>query len=263
MSKFKIALVALVSILSFQLHAQDDVARNLRQHIPHLKNGRSIIGIVIDYGKGRPAVIELMDGERIEIPESTIESIAPINQRRKKPRINKSKISEYAFVENGWNYYSSLGFISRGSSIRADGLGLSIETGATYQFNRLLGLGISIGYDSYETGGFHDLIPIQVVVSGYISPTPVSLFYSLGTGYGISISEKLNSDWIEEKNKGGFLIYPKLGVRLSGHAGINTTLFTGIKIQKSTLERRWGENLEESTIQKTNRNTNDLWMRRK
>ncbi len=234
MTLYKIISFILFSFLSFQVMAQEEVNLNLKDHIVNLHNGSALIGIILDYGQGRPAKVQMSDGEIIEVPHNSIQSIEPISELRKhKIKFRKSKDAAYSFSESGWHYNTNLGYISRGPSF--GGHGIAAEVGVTYHINRLLGLGISTGYDSYSNGDLQDFIPIHVTLTGYLSPNKTTLFYSLSAGHAFAVTEVEDSEWFKITSKGGIGFFPKVGVRLSGHEGINITLFSGIKIQKSSF----------------------------
>lgn len=249
MFKYILLTLAVTLGIQYQSGAQEILNTTNRQHIIHLKNGSSIIGVLIDYREEAPAIIEVADGERISVPQASIQSLEPITQKTSKSIIRKSKKEEnlYDFPETGWHHGASFGIISRGNG--GDGLGLMIDINSAYHFSRLLGLGMSIGYDEYQNNGMHDYIPIQLVVTGYLSPTKTSIYYSLNMGYGINVSDKIEQEQFRQSNSGGFVFNPQVGIRLSGNQGSNMVLFGGIKIQKTKTESAWGENFEEIIIQ--------------
>ncbi len=224
--------------------SQEEIKENTKQHIIHLHNGSALIGILMQYEQGKPVIIELGDGEQIAVSYTSVQSLELINRKIKKSILKRSKKAPYEFKEKGWHYGGNLGLIDNNSSLGGS-IGLSVDVDATYQFSRLLGLGMAIGHDSYGENGQQDYLTIQVVVTGYIAPKYTTLFYSIAGGHSIGISDQENTEWLQIEKKGGFMFYPKIGIRLSGKDGINTKLFSGIKIQKSTLERRWGEEFEE------------------
>ena len=249
MLKYILFTIIVVIGFSAQSEAQEIQNTDQRQHIVHLKNGSSIIGVLKEYKDNGEIIIEIIDGELLTIPGKTIQSFEPISQRTAKSIIKKSEKGEriYEFSETGWHHGASFGLISGGNA--GGGSGLSLDFNTTYHFSRLMGLGLSIGYDEYQNSGMHDYIPIQVVVNGYLSPTKTSIFYSLNMGYSINVSDKIEQENYRQSNSGGFILNPRIGLRLSGHQGSNIILFSGLKIQRSKTESAWGENFEESIIQ--------------
>jgi len=233
-------------VIGFQNQSEAQEIKNeaKRQHIINLHNGSSIIGVLLEYREDAHAIIEVADGEKITVPRASIQSLEPITQKTAKSIIRRNrKDIPYTFPETGWHYGTSFGLISQGN--QGSGLGLTLEFKSAYHFSRLLGVGMSIGYDEFENQGMHDYVPIQVVITGYLSPTKTSIFYALNMGYGVNISDKIEQDNFRQSNSGGFVFNPKIGIRLSGNEGSNMVLFGGIKIQNTTTESAWGENFEE------------------
>lgn len=230
MTKQVVTLLLLI-ILSISVQAQSSTEdKKIVQHVVHLKNGSSLIGQLIQFSDDAPVVMIMGDGEQITVPRNLVESVARLGKKLKKTKL-KYADKPYAFQETGWHYKIGLSYIERGNL--GYPAGYSIEVGTVYHFSRMLGIGLHTGVDVYDSGSLEKIIPIYVNVQGYINSKKVTPFYSFGIGIGIPNIEE--EQWDDLSVKAGLLLYPKVGIRITGNENSNITFFTGYKIQNSSI----------------------------
>jgi|GEM_PF-4870655 len=159
-----------------------------------------------------------------------------------KGKVNSPKIKSvekpYAFKERGWHFGGGIAGIEEGSI--GNSRGHAIEIGAVYHFSRLFGIGINTGIDIYSNNSNEKIVPLYVNIQGFALPTKVTPFYSIGIGVGIPSIEE--TEWEVITSNPGLLLYPKIGVRLTGNKDYNMTVFTGYKIQNLKIRRSFGCN---------------------
>ncbi|MDA8693360.1 hypothetical protein N9L92_04795 [Saprospiraceae bacterium] len=122
-------------------------------------------------------------------------------------------------------------FITANDGDRANGVnGYGVSVSAGHRFCRLLAVGGGLGYDQFIWDSGEEMIPIFAEVSGFFNNSPTSVFYNLQTGYSFALSDE---EFFIESTKGGFSIYPSIGLRF-GQGETKMTLDFGYKIQNAT-----------------------------
>jgi len=228
MIKQLLITIFLIGTFSFSLSGQNDKNEKApSQHVLHLKNGSSLIGVLEAYAMNEPAIIVMGDGERIIVPYNLIESVSKLQGKVKPPKL-KFVDRPYTFNEKGWHFQGGAGIVT---STPYSSNGFAVELGFAYHFSRMFGIGLNTGMDNYNTDLGHKVIPIYLSLQGFLTPKKVTPFYSIGLGIGSPLFDE--DIWEDIENKPGFLFYPKIGLRTSGDDSFNMTIFTGLKIQST------------------------------
>jgi len=82
---------------------------------------------------------------------------------------------------------------------------------------------------------------------GYFTKRIKSPYYTVKGGYGFALKDE--DDNITEA-KGGYMIHPAVGIRLSADEDLNVLLDIGYKFQKATFKTEfpWGQDFFEKDI---------------
>lgn len=222
--------------------------------VVYTKNGSIIKGNIIAYEQGKQLQLQLINGTVITLNDKKIKKIYSAENlesntvNEKLTDILYQFKKEYVFTERGYYFLSSvplaLGYQSWNN---VPHLGFGIHQSAGYQFNRLLGAGVGIGFDAYYPRAGQQFVPVYAEARGYFLKEWVSPTYSFAAGYGfIPNSNSANIDLVDKK--GGFYAHPSLGFRFGASKNANFTLDFGVKFQQgSFVYNEWGN----VTTQKT------------
>ena len=196
-----------------------------------LKQGHTVQGKIIEWVHDEYVIIRLDSGAEVKFPFESIETILQKELKRKR-KINQ--IKEYSFSESGLYNSTSLD----ASLNEQSGYGLSHAIG--WQFNRLLGIGIGSGLDSYTFNQERLIIPLFIEIRSFILKKNISPYVILRAGYGFALKNEENQ--ITDAD-GGLFLNPEIGYRIGAKDGVNVMLGVGIKIQKATytFEFPWSE----------------------
>ena len=220
--------LGLCLVISSSLLAQEEGTSTASEVIIHLKSGTKVKGEVAEWKYGEYIIINMPWGSRMELPENQIKKIIQVGT-------NISNDVSYNFKEKGF-YFSAKGQVITGNEgNRAKGVygfGLSVSGG--HRIHRLLGIGGGIGFDKYIWDSAEELIPLFAEISGYLTPSHTSIFYNIQTGYSFAQSD---NDYLLLDAKGGFMIYPSIGIRF-GKEVTKFTLDVGYKFQNAQFTYR-------------------------
>ena len=119
--------------------------------------GNADLKVVVELHSGtivEGEVIEWIPNEYIKLKTSFQESITfqseDVKKVVQKSAVITGKVKEYNFKEKGIYYAFKGMFITGNDGDRANAVnGFGISASAGYRFNRMLGLGIGLGYDEY------------------------------------------------------------------------------------------------------------------
>lgn len=231
-----------------------------------LTNGSIFKGRIIESKEGDYVKLQLAGGDVLRLEADEIDTITKVeddskyprnfNYNRRKNRVafkeewklaRQEKRNIYAFKEKGiYNvtYFSSTSGESEGEF--QFGLGLHNITG--YQMNRLFGLGIGFGVDTYSFKTGEVLYPVYLEGRGYLNKKINSPYYAVAAGYGFAFK---NADEEILEADGGIMFHPSIGTRFGASEDTNILLDIGVKFQKARFVKEFifsGEREEKDVL---------------
>jgi hypothetical protein len=105
-----------------------------------------------------------------------------------------------------------------------------------YRFDELLAIGGTVGIDIYEQT---IVTPLALGIRGELLNFRVSPFYSIDAGYAPVFLSYEDHSSMEQKNKGGWMFNPALGLRVKTGNDTAFTFGAGYKSQKTERETAW------------------------
>lgn len=249
MKNVKLFLVFALFCFIGQLHAQTNPEEIKTQDVIYLKNGSVFKGKILEYEKGAVLLLELENGSVIEFEDDEIDRVVqeaidldkgkgeekeedkePVRYRKV---ILKKKEKVYRFRETG--IYNATFFSSSNGSHNGElQVGLGVHNVIGYQLNRLFGLGIGVGLDSYSFQDGETLYPIFIEARGYLRKKWHSPYYSMNLGYGFAIADE-SENVIEAE--GGLMVHPCFGMRFGANKDANVMIDVGYKFQYANITR--------------------------
>jgi hypothetical protein len=230
MPYLQLLALLIVNLLPIALSAQ------VETDVIYLKNGQQLEGRILEYQQGVRLMLQLSAGDTLRLRDVEIERIvqkgylpAEALAWQKAPQ-KKS----YAFKEKGlYNalYFSTMNSGGPDSRLKL-GIGLHNSTG--YQFNRLLGLGLGLGIDTYGLSDGQSIYPLFAEARGYLLRKAVTPYYSLSAGYGFAFKNR-DANVIEAE--GGPLLRGIIGLRLGSDERTNVLLGLGYQYQEASFTR--------------------------
>jgi hypothetical protein len=162
----------------------------------------------------------------------------------KMTELSQGKISRverpYNFEERG--VYDALSFnVNLGRSSSAH-LGYGFQNVIGYQFNRLVGGGLGIGYDAYyANNGESNVLSIFGEYRGYLSKKNTAEYWTFAAGYGHPMG---NENDVLTNLKGSFMMQPTIGYRFGASNSYNFFADLGFRMQQVQYESNntWAEN---------------------
>jgi len=235
MYNFFFALI-LICFSSSQILGQE-----VLEDVIYLENGTVLRGQVLEYDPKGEIKIEIAGGSILVYKSSTVlkmekeKSTATFKEGKKQRSLNMK--------DKGWYHSLSFGHVIETNNPMGfhpfSLIGLSLEYSVGYQFHRLFGLGLNVGFlGSGADAGF----PICANFRGYFMDKSASLYYDLNIGYGLSINSFTT---LRGRDNGGLHIHPSIGVRFASTRKGRTTLALGYLIQTG---RTTGFSSELSTL---------------
>lgn len=149
----------------------------------------------------------------------------------KKPKEKK----EYAFREQGW--FNRTSFTMPNGVYQSEalfGAGLHHLTG--YQFNRMLGVGLGLGFDSFHPERGENVASVYGEVQSFLTKAKTAPFASFGAGYGFAFRNRNN---FITNAQGGLRFHPAVGLRLGADKDLNLLLDVGYIFQTATYTRKF------------------------
>lgn len=230
-----IALVLGMLTLTGQLLAQTDTT--LISDVIRLRDGSQLKGKITRWDFDRGLELKLLTGSEVVIPKKEIRKVK--TEVVVKPVIPASDFyprkpigpKPYQFRENGL-YHNASAFIH--TSSRAVGAGISYAAG--YRFNKYLGLGGGIGFETNEFGEGRNIIPIFAEVRGFLLSKKISPYYAIKAGYGAALrNEEFSLIGVE----GGLYLSPEIGVRFGGGSAVSYFVGLEYKLLNATYTYTW------------------------
>lgn len=208
------------------------------QQLVYFEDGSIVKGIILSYQMNETLVMKVA-GEEVILPADKVLYIVRgrIAKRYEEDLEVEKAVYEYAFRERG--VYNVSGFmLNTGRNGEGTTVGLGIQHVVGYQFNRWIGAGVGAGIDVYGFNAEKAFISLFGDVRGYLLPQKITPFYAFQMGYGFLDDQRIRSA------KGGVLIYPAVGVRLSGKSGANFSMDLGYRYQESERQYDWWDGFE-------------------
>ena len=202
----------------------------------YLRNGQQLEGRILEYQQGVRLLLRLSTGDTLAIRDAEIERIVQKGYLPaealdwQKPTPKKG----YAFKEQGlYNalYFSTMNSGGPDSRLK---MGIGLHHSAGYQFNRLLGLGLGLGIDTYGLSDGQSIYPLFAEARGYLLRKAVTPYYSVSAGYGFAFKNR-DANVIEAE--GGPLFRGIIGLRLGGEVRTNVLLGLGYQYQEASFTR--------------------------
>lgn len=231
----KINLVATAFFLVFaaQLKAQhDDYSDKV-----YLNNGSHIVGKIIFYQPNDTLKVQVAGEQILHFPPEQVKKIRMSSPSQK----NANRAEKlYHFRERG--FYDALSFaVNLGRSSQAH-QGTGFQNVVGYQFHRLVGGGIGVGYDSYYIkNGESNVLSVFGEYRGYLSQRNISEYWTIAAGYGQPSSIK--NDYLTHL-KGSFMVQPTVGFRFGASNRYNFFADAGFRLQQIRFENNneWTQN---------------------
>ena len=224
------------------MQAQDLGSADDQKVIIYLKTGSVIEAEVIEWDFGNSITIKLPWGSQSVLLEKNIKKI-----------IQKSTLDVsdhfYNYEEKGLYYSFKSQLITGNAGPRANGVfGLGVSLSAGKKLSRLFNVGGGIGYDRFIWDSGENVVPIFAEISGFFNRSNASVFYNIQSGYSLAFTDE---DVLIVDAKGGFMIYPSIGLRF-GKEKHKFTFDVGYKFQNAEftyLDPWFGGNRYEQTLQ--------------
>ena len=203
----------------------------------YLKNGSRIIGKIIYYQPNDTVQVQVASGQIVRFAPQQVQKIRMAESAEGK---TSRVLKPYNFEERG--VYDALSFdVNFGRSTRSH-LGIGFQNVVGYQFNRLVGSGLGIGYDSYYlNNGQSDVVSVFGEYRGYLSKSNTSEYWTFAAGYGHPLGIKNDN---LTNLKGSFMLQPTIGYRFGASHRYNFFLDLGFRLQQVRYESNntWAEN---------------------
>lgn len=207
--------------------------------IVHLKDGSEFRGKIIEYKHGEYLKMEILGGQIVEFPAKQIKKTVqqPYGDSAYVPKVVKTR--EYRFRESGIYNETSVQFPNGLNSWSTWISGIGVHHVVGYQYNRWIGGGIGLGFETFYPGYGEVIVPLYAEARGYLMKKNVTPFYSVSLGYGFAPNIDV-SEVNRIGGRGGLLFNPNLGYRFGASDGSNFTLSLGYRLQKASFtEENW------------------------
>jgi hypothetical protein len=194
-------------------------------------NGGQVYGKIVYYVPTDTLVFQLANGQTLRCAPSIVKKVVMA-----KPKTTATKAEKpYAFRERG-RYVSAAYAMSFGRNKNGSGThtGVGIQASAGYLFNRKIGIGGGLAYDSYYLkDGNANVLAGFCEARGYFSKRPVAEFFTLAIGYG----QPMKTDNFAITNRsGGVFAQPTIGLRFGASARYNFFAELGVRFQQVHYE---------------------------
>lgn len=236
----KILSIAFVLFTFNQVNAQkietkrwSEKSTSTEEVVVFLKSGTMFSGKVKEWKVGEQITIVTDAGNEFTFEGDAVDKI--IQMKLYEKSLSLKQEIPYNFKESGIYYAIKGQFIKGNFGLRANenhGAGFSILMGTRY--NRYIGVGVGVGYDSYSLDSGERVVPFFVEASGYLSPKHTTLSYGLAAGYSLAFD---NLDFNIIEAKGGMMVHPHIGLRF-GKRKMKYTLDLGYRFQKAAFTYR-------------------------
>ena len=203
----------------------------------YLKNGSRIVGKIIYYQPDDTVQVQVTSGQIMRFAPQQVQKIRMTESADSK---TSRTVKPYNFKERGM--YDALSFdVNFGRSTQSH-IGVGFQNVVGYQFNRLVGSGLGVGYDSYYLkNGQSDVVSVFGEYRGYLGKRNTSEYWTLAAGYGHPLGIKNDN---LTNLKGSFMLQPTIGYRFGASHRYNFFLDLGFRLQQVRYESNntWSEN---------------------
>lgn len=208
----------------------------------YLNDGQVKVGRIGSYSKGGQLQMYDQAGNEFIFEDKDIRRIVQDVDRQTLKRYLRQRRRmlrpfNYAFPETGPYYEVSLSTFTSDTEIdQPDQTAVGVHFALGKQWNRLLGTGVGIGLDGYNSfGSGTTLLPTYIQLRGYFQKKWQSPFYSLNAGYAFALGGDTEAFQIDAE--GGWMVHPAVGWRFGASAKSNFTLDLGVKYQGAYIQR--------------------------
>ncbi len=227
------AITAFLLLYAAQLKAQ----QNDFSDKVYLKNGSLIVGKIIQYAPNDTLKVQIGSGQIVPFGHDQVKKIVMFSALKDKSfRTEKP----YEFKEQGlYDALSLSGNFGRNAIRTQRGIGIQNVVG--YQFNRLVGTGIGVGYDSYYlNNGESNVVSVFGEYRGYLGKRNTSEYWTLAAGFGQPIDSKSDNF---TNLKGSFMVQPTVGFRFGASRRYNFFADLGFRLQQIRFQNNntWSE----------------------
>jgi hypothetical protein len=213
-------------------------AQKKAEDVVFMKNGDSYQGQIIRYQQGETLMFRQTDGTELELNDKDIRKIVQGTEYEavaEGPQAAAaSKNTSTSLRTKGLYNTTTLLFALGSSDANGVSLGAGLGNVTGYMLAPWLGVGLGIGVDNYARRG-ETVYPVFGELRSYLPSKKTRGFYiALAGGYGLAF-ERESLDIVEAK--GGPMIYPAFGMRLSSIEGLDVNIDFGFKYQEASFTR--------------------------
>ncbi len=203
----------------------------------YLKNGSRVVGKILFYQPNDTVQMQVVSGQIVRFAPQQVQKI-------KMAALADSKTSRierpYNFEERGM--YNALSFNVNLGRSNMSHLGFGFQNVVGYQFNRLVGSGLGIGYDAYYlNNGESNVLSIFGEYRGYMNKRHTAEYWTFAAGYGHPMGIKNDN---LTNLKGSYMLQPTIGYRFGASSRYNFFMDLGFRLQQVRYESNntWSEN---------------------
>lgn len=197
----------------------------------YLDNGSKFEAKLIVWDQDSDTMTFDVFGNEVAFPNKAIKKIVQLNGVG-------NVVEAYTFKETGPYFHIRTNLITGNPGNRENmepGIGISVSGGK--RFNRLVSVGVGVGFDEFIAGTSENILSTFGEFSGYLFENNQSISYNVAAGYGFAFKD-------EEVNltsaSGGWMVHPAFGLRW-GKKKLKWTFDVGYKFQKANwVYDNWG-----------------------
>ncbi len=207
--------------------------------IVYLKNGSRIVGKIVYYQANDSIRLQLSSGAIVRFAQQETYKIV-MSEAGSNVKLKREE-KPYNFKERGfYDAFGVNGNFGRTSLSAHKGIGFQNVVG--YQFSRLVGSGLGIGYDSYYlSNGESNVVSFFGEYRGYLRKTNTTEYFTIAAGYGQPLANKND---VLSNFKGSYMVQPTIGWRFGASHRYNLFADLGFRLQQVRYEnlQSWAEN---------------------
>jgi hypothetical protein len=203
----------------------------------YLKNGSFLVCKIMRYLPNDTVTVQMSNGQIVQFLPIQIKKVVMFDVQQGKAYLAEKP---YEFKERG--LYDALSFaFNLGRSTQQTHQGFGFQNVVGYQFNRLVGTGVGVGYDSYYlSNGESNVLSVFGEYRGYLSKRNTSEYWTLAAGYGHLLANKTEN---YTNLKGSFMVQPTIGFRFGASKRYNFFTDLGFRMQQIRFQNNsWAEN---------------------
>lgn len=236
----RIPVLLVMLVLATVVHAVAQapvIAPDSIVDVVELRDGSRLVGRIERWAYDRGLEMVLITGAKVSIPKQDIRNVTQQTALADQMAIFQTygygmrAKPAYAFREKGL-YQSFSVFLNTSTS---GGAGLHYAIG--HRFNRWIGAGLGVGYESNDLTQSRQLIPLFAEARGFLLARRITPYYGFKIGYAFALTDE---EWGLTSAKGGFGFSPELGVRFGSRA---VNVYAGVEYkwqQASWTYTGWG-----------------------